>query len=669
MGGPDNNLEREVKLDVGLRFQLPDLNGIQPGVVATRMPDAKLQAIYIDTEDLRLMRWGLTLRHRRDSVGGSGAECGWTLKLPVDADGVALVRNELTWPGPLGPVPAEVLSLVRAHARTARLAPVAKLVTERHRVEVRDGDGHKLAEVDDDVVSVMDGRRLAARFRQVELEVSDEAPDELLEHALGALTTAGAVPGDDRPKVVRAIGPRASLGPDVVIPDLDRTSSVATVVAAAIAAGVTRIIRHDPGVRLGDDPEHVHQARVGTRRLRSDLRTFWRLLDPDWAGPIRAELGWLAAALGEVRDADVLMGRFREQIRSLAPVDAKPAAALLRRLAAEREEARVRLLAVLDSNRYVALLDNLAAAAADPPLARQGGDRKAPAPVPPLVSAAEVDLVVLPNGPAADGVAAASVPVVKSPGPVGGLVPTIGEVDVVVAVATVEPVSIPVDASVTGPPAEASVGGGRPGGDTAAERPDGRAGADAGGNAGAGAGGDAAGNASAGAGADAAGFAGVGAGANAAGNGGAQPGGPPPGPGERAAIEVLPALVRRPWKHLRSAVDCLGDDPPDEALHEVRIRAKRMRYAAEAVAGVAGRPARQLAAAVAAVQGVLGDMQDAVVAETWLRRHASGVTAGQAMVAGQLITLQRQQQAACRAEWVKPWKAASKKALRKWLKG
>ena len=109
------------------------------------------------------------------------------MKLPAAADGVALVRNELSWPGAFGPVPAEVASMVRAQARTAKLVPVAKLLTERHRVDLRDSAGRKLGEVDDDVVSVMDGRRLAARFRQVELEVTDAAPEGLLEEALKAL--------------------------------------------------------------------------------------------------------------------------------------------------------------------------------------------------------------------------------------------------------------------------------------------------------------------------------------------------------------------------------------------------------------------------------------------------------------------------------------------------
>ncbi|MDP9073124.1 MAG: CYTH and CHAD domain-containing protein, partial [Actinomycetota bacterium] len=367
---PLANLEREVKLDVGLRFCLPDLNQVLAGVVATALPDAKLQATYIDTADLRLMRWGVTLRYRRDVVVGGTGESGWTLKLPGDADGVSLVRNELSWPGKLGPVPPEVASMVSAHARTAPLGQVAKLNTERRRVELRDQDGRKLAEVDDDIVSVMDGRRLAARFRQVEFEVTDVASEVLIVEVLNRLVLAGAVAGDDRPKVVRALGARASLGPDVVVPELTAKATVATVVAAAIAAGLTRMIRHDPGVRLGDDPEHVHQARVGTRRLRSDLRTFRQLLDPEWAEPIRAELGWLGAALGEVRDADVLTGRLRAQIQDLADIDARPAAGLLRRLALERDRARMRMLDALNSQRYLTLLDDLARGAADPPLAQ-----------------------------------------------------------------------------------------------------------------------------------------------------------------------------------------------------------------------------------------------------------------------------------------------------------
>ena len=100
----------------------------------------------------------------------------------------------------------------------------------------------------------------------------------------------------------------------------------------------------------------------------------------------------------------------------------------------------------------------------------------------------------------------------------------------------------------------------------------------------------------------------------------------------------------------------------------MRIRAKRMRYAAEAVADVVGKPARRLAAAVAEVQGELGDLQDAVVAETWLRRQGTAGPHSRALVAGELVMLERQRQAECRQAWGRQWKAASKKSLRKWLR-
>ena len=50
----------------------------------------------------------------------------------------------------------------------------------------------------------------------------------------------------------------------------------------------------------------VHQARVSVRRLRSVLKAFIELFDPDWSAPMLVELSWYAAVLGEIRDFDVL---------------------------------------------------------------------------------------------------------------------------------------------------------------------------------------------------------------------------------------------------------------------------------------------------------------------------------------------------------------------------
>src|SRR5262249_41155282 len=87
------------------------------------------------------------------------------------------------------------------------------------------------------------------------------------------------------------------------------------------------------------------------------------------------------------------------------------------------------------------------------------------------------------------------------------------------------------------------------------------------------------------------------------------------------ATSVAPA-VKQPWRELRQAVEELGERPSDEELHQVRVRAKRCRYAAEACIPAFGKPARRFAKAVEAIQEVLGDQHDAVVASAWLAKTA-----------------------------------------------
>jgi CHAD domain-containing protein len=137
--------------------------------------------------------------------------------------------------------------------------------------------------------------------------------------------------------------------------------------------------------------------------------------------------------------------------------------------------------------------------------------------------------------------------------------------------------------------------------------------------------------------------------------------------GDRPAAEVMPPLVAKPWKKLRKEVRKAGDDPADEQLHHIRIRAKRARYAAEAVEPVIGSPAEDFADAMADIQSILGDHQDAVVGEAWLRQAAGSARRDVALVAGQLIAAERASAADTRDRWRAVWKAASRKKLRDWL--
>lgn len=117
--------------------------------------------------------------------------------------------------------------------------------------------------------------------------------------------------------------------------------------------------------------------------------------------------------------------------------------------------------------------------------------------------------------------------------------------------------------------------------------------------------------------------------------------------------ERLATAAAADYGRLRKAVKGLDDPPKDEELHRVRIRAKRARYAAEAVGGESRFVAR-----AKDVQDVLGEHQDAVVAEERIRELVAQVrgTGRTALAAGRLIERQRSRRMAARAAWPKAWK-------------
>jgi CHAD domain-containing protein len=137
------------------------------------------------------------------------------------------------------------------------------------------------------------------------------------------------------------------------------------------------------------------------------------------------------------------------------------------------------------------------------------------------------------------------------------------------------------------------------------------------------------------------------------------------GRADRRARRVLPRLVRRPWRRLRRDGRKLGPDSSDEELHGLRIRAKRCRYAAEAVAPVVGSVAAEFARRVAALQDVLGEQHDAVVAAAWLQDHAAAGPHG--FAAGRLWCLEREAAAVARRAWPAVWRRLDRRRLRSWM--
>ena len=357
----EHSPERELKLAATPDFRMPSIYGLV-GPTVRQAPPERNDTRYYDTADLRLARWGASLRHRPGE--------GWTVKLPAERDAPFLVRPEVVFDVNGEEPPEAAVDLVTGFVRGEELAQRVQMTTIRRRTGLHDSGGRLLAGVVDDAVSVRNGED-PWTFREIEVEIGEEMTPGLLDALVERLRQAGAGASDQTAKYVRALAPPVPLAPEIAVADVGADATAGDVVRRAIALSVIRLILHDPVVRLDADTEGVHQARVATRRLRSDLRTFRPVLDREWSQALRDELGWIARILGEVRDGDVLRERLTNRIRDLPDAEREPGEAVLATLARARDEAHADLLTTLRTRRYVDLLDRLVDAANTPELAEE----------------------------------------------------------------------------------------------------------------------------------------------------------------------------------------------------------------------------------------------------------------------------------------------------------
>jgi CHAD domain-containing protein len=255
------------------------------------------------------------------------------------------------------------------------------------------------------------------------------------------------------------------------------------------------IIVNDPGTRLGEDAEALHQHRVAIRRLRAMLRAARPLLDRGWVDEVRGELAWAGRALGTVRDLDVLLEHLRADADALGAAERAAFETLTGDIGQRRDRARRSMLSDLRSTRYVRLLERLENELHDPPRSSEGD----------------------------------------------------------------------------------------------------------------------------------------------------------------VSLEQIAGKVRK-----------LGDDPTDDALHDVRRAAKRARYAAELAERMRGRPATRFVAAAKKLQDVLGEHQDGAVAEGVLDALAADADGRAVYVAGMLAERQRERRRDARAAFPRAWRRLRKRGRKAW---
>ena len=338
---------------------------------------SELSDVYYDTQDWRLYRAGYALRVR--NTDGQSAEA--TMKALVPAEGGLRRRREISEPiesvETLKVIPGPVGERVRRLAGTADLRPLFEVHTHRHTYALRTGtpssgeivedtsgnirqqnseqDAIVVAEIALDESEIFANGGASTHLSRVEVEVGSDAQShdgvrdfvEVLKEALNLRPT--------RTSKFRTGLSVAGLNPEVD-PDLGPTEIDATLSAGEVAFAILRrhfaaMLAHEPGVRLGEDPEELHDMRVATRRLRAALKLYSDVL-PKRSERYERDLRWVAGALGEVRDLDVHLQRLSEEASANGEV-LEEIVALLRE---RRVEARRRMLEALDSNRYERLL-------------------------------------------------------------------------------------------------------------------------------------------------------------------------------------------------------------------------------------------------------------------------------------------------------------------------
>ena len=365
----------------------------QTTITALAQPPQRLVDSYLDTDDWRMANAGFvvrTRRHgRRDEITLKTAH--WAeesgLRQPLEAR-QDLPPSGVRDLGPDGPVGR------RAHAIAGRkpLRPVLQVRTRRRSYALRidGGDAAEIA-LDDTVIVVGDDQR-PMQLRRVEVRVFREWMDALGPLVLQLRAACGLQPA------TLSKFEAGLLAQGVVIPgppDLGSTEIGPDMNLGELAYAVLRrqlaVLREkEPGTRLGEDPEELHDMRVATRRLRAALDLFAEVL-PIRTRNFRGELGWMAAVLGAVRDLDV---QLEAQSAMAQPGQAELWADLTALLTSEREAARAALLAALDSVRWERLVSGMAALVQQGPFRRSTATRlSALVAVPDLICSRHVAVV------------------------------------------------------------------------------------------------------------------------------------------------------------------------------------------------------------------------------------------------------------------------------------
>lgn len=367
---------------------LEALPGDRAPSVETEVTTATVDT-YMDTEDWRLYRAGYSLRLRHTNGGfvatlKSLAEDADRLRRRTDfeetvagADAGALLYGT----GPVG-------TRLRLAAGRMPLVPLFDIRTRRraYRLVI---DGKRAGEIAVDRTTIeFSDERAPIPVGRVAVEVLEPLIPAVAPLVESMRSASGLQPTalSKYQAGLMAGGLRPSLAPDLGPIQIDPTMAIGEVAFAVLRRHTSGLLAHEPGTRIGDDSEDLHDMRVAARRLRAALSLFEEAL-PVSLVHLRQELEWMADALGVVRDLDIQLEQIDAWATGAAQEDAIALESVRGLLEEQRLEARERMLDVLDSARYDRVVTRLTAALRRGPLRAPKASR-----VPVLVAAPDMIL-------------------------------------------------------------------------------------------------------------------------------------------------------------------------------------------------------------------------------------------------------------------------------------
>jgi CHAD domain-containing protein len=350
-------------------------HGTIDGLVLEPRSTLQIFDTYLDTDDWRIHRAGFALRIRSES-GKSEA----TLKSLHSAGAEVADRREVSETlanaesesirQSVGPVGTRVHAVSGAHA----LLPLFEVRTSRQRFAIRrEDEAQQLGEIalDETVISRPHGEPQTSMQRvEVECLTGVHEPLQTLVNTLRSDCALEAASDTKYSQGLKSVGLAPGTAPEFSPTVVESSMPMADVALANLRRYLSAWHLHEPGARLGDNPEELHDLRLAGRRLEAILRQFRSSLPAAFLR-IRPTLKKVLRALGDARDLDVALSELETFRHELPESDQENAEPLKQYLVSERTRARARMLSVLDSVSVQKNLQKLTLLLAAPSAASQ----------------------------------------------------------------------------------------------------------------------------------------------------------------------------------------------------------------------------------------------------------------------------------------------------------